>query len=85
MTVDERILSCLREVTGKPASETINWQDRLSSLGMDSLEILDFMYTLENEFNITKLTSNRFLSVNNITLNDIRTQLLSHVTSMAIS
>lgn len=85
MTVDERILSCFREVTGRSAREEINWHDSLSLLGMDSLEILDFMHTLEGEFNINKLSSGHWLTVKNITLNDIRNQLLSHVTSIAVS
>jgi hypothetical protein len=84
MTVNERILSCLREVTGISPRQDINWSDSLSSLGMDSLEILDFMYTLENEFNITKLSSGRLITVNKVTLNDIRNQLLTHDTSIAI-
>lgn len=85
MTLDDKILSCLKEVTDiKPDSDTA-WHDSLYSLGMDSLEILDFLYSLEQKFGISKLSSGSLLNVKNLSLNDIRNKLLSHTTSIAVS
>jgi acyl carrier protein len=85
MPVDDKIIICLKEVTDfMPATET-DWHSSLTSLGMDSLEILDFLYNVEQKFGINKLSSGSLLNVKNLSLNDIRNKLISHNTSIAVS
>lgn len=79
MSVEDRILAVLSHVTDKEYDKSLSWNTSLSDLGMDSLEILDFLYELERSFNVTKLADGHLLNVKNLTLNAVRVQLLAHL------
>lgn len=79
MSVEDRILAVLSNVTDKEYDKSLSWNTSLSDLDMDSLEILDFLYELERSFNVTKLADGHLLNVKNLTLNAVRVQLLAHL------
>lgn len=79
MSVEDRILYVLSEITNTTYDSSLSWDTSLADLGMDSLEILDFLYELERAFNVSKLADGHLLNVKNLNLNAIRIQLLSHL------
>ncbi len=76
MSVDRRIISVLSKVLGKDLVD-VNWNDSLASFGLDSLETMDFLYELEKEFNVARLSDGGLLSVSKPTLRLVRSQILS--------
>jgi len=76
MSVDRRIISVLSRVLGKDLVD-VDWNDSLASFGLDSLETMDFLYELEKEFNVVRLSDGGLLSVSQPTLRLVRSQILS--------
>jgi aryl carrier-like protein len=76
MSVDRRIISVLSRVLGKDLVD-VDWNDSLASFGLDSLETMDFLYELEKEFNVARLSDGGLLSVSKPTLRLVRSQILS--------
>lgn len=78
MSVDRRIISVLSRVLGKDLVDVdVDWNDSLASFGLDSLETMDFLYELEKEFNVARLSDGGLLSVSKPTLRLVRSQILS--------
>jgi acyl carrier protein len=50
--VKNEVSACIQEVTGL---KNISHDEPLSSLGLDSLDYLDIVYTIEGRFDLTKL------------------------------
>ncbi len=62
--------------------EDTSWDTNLTELGMDSLDIIDFLYSLEKEFK-TKLSNGSLVTVKRLTLNAVRLQLLTNLVQPA--
>jgi acyl carrier protein len=75
MTVEQRILKCFERVTGAPNFPVKD--EKLSVLGLDSLEIMDFLFEVEKEFDVKRLFDVDTSSLRNLTLSDIHNKLLT--------
>jgi acyl carrier protein len=82
MSLEDRMLSVLLDSSGV-SKDRAAWDVSLSDLGMDSLDILDFLYSLEREFRLPKLADGSLLTDKTLTLNAIRLQILSKVVQPA--
>jgi len=82
MSIDERILHCFREVTGIPISRAVEWHQPLCNEGIDSLEVIDFLYTLGQSLQLDNVDTDHLSNNCQLTLNDIRTHFLNHLNSV---
>lgn len=76
MTVEQRIRKCLNEITDAVPSR----DDSLHAHGLDSLDIMDLLYCIEREFNVSNAFDIRLCDVKKVSLQQIES-LLQKATS----
>lgn len=82
MSIDERILQCFREVTGIPASKVIEWHKPIRNEGVDSLEVIEFLYILGQSLQLDSVDTDQLSNNRQLTLDDIRTHFLNYLNSV---
>ena len=71
MTVEQRILKCLHEIT-----DIVPEKDQpLQNYGLDSLDIMSFMHSVELEFDVKNIFNVKLAGIKNISLDQIKLEL----------
>lgn len=75
MTVEQRILKCLKEITDVIPDK----EEPLQNYGLDSLDIMDLLYGIEREFDVKNFFDIKLVGLKSVSLQHIQTQLQSAV------
>lgn len=75
MTVEQRILKCLKEITDVIPDK----EEPLQNYGLDSLDIMDLLYGIEREFDVKNIFDIKLVGLKSVSLQHIQTQLQSAV------
>jgi hypothetical protein len=71
MTVEQRILKCLHEIT-----DIVPENDQpLQNYGLDSLDIMSFMHNVELEFDVKNVFNVKLVGIKNVSLDHIKLEL----------
>jgi acyl carrier protein len=71
MTVEQRILKCLNEITDVIPSK----EEPLHNYGLDSLDIMDLLYGIEREFDVKNAFDIKLVGLKTVSLQQIESQL----------
>lgn len=83
MLIDSRLSSCIDAVTGLRINEE-DFSKPLKDFGVDSIEMMDLLYQIEKEFNVKNFSNSSLLQVKNLSVSDIKRQLVQHVSNTQV-